>query len=105
MSEWLVVLGVGIGPYAARLSFIGGLGTRRLPAAVERTLTYVAPAVFAALVVPAVLLSDGSADVNPTTNPRFVAAVAAGLIAFLAKSVIAVIVVGMGSLWMLGYLT
>jgi branched-subunit amino acid transport protein len=105
MSNWLIVLGIGIGTYAARVSFIGGLGKRRLPRSVERALTYVAPAVFAALVLPAVLFNDGAADVTPTANPRFLAAVVAAVVGFATKSVAAVFVIGMVTLWLLDSLT
>ena len=104
MTSWLIVISVGLGTYLARLSFIGALGARRLPQSIERVLTYVAPAVFAALVFPAVLLPEGSVDIAPATNPKFLAAAIAALIAWRLKSVVAVIVVGMGSLWILDYL-
>ena len=103
MSAWLIVIGVGLGTYAARLSFIGILGSRRLPVPLERALTYVAPAIFAALTLPAVLLRDGTADVAATTNPRFLAAVIAALVAWKTRSVVAVTVVGMGALWLIDY--
>ena len=95
----------GAGTYLARVSFIGALGHRRLPAVAERALEYVAPAVSAALVFPAVLLRDGSIDVAPATNPRLVAAALAALVAWRSKSVVAVLAVGMGALWILDYVT
>lgn len=101
MSEWLIVAVIGIGTYVLRLSFIGLLGTRPLPMWAEQPLRYVAPAVLAALVVPAVVLADGTADITPFGNPRFLAAVVAGLIAWRLKSVAGVIVGGMGVLWIL----
>ena len=105
MSAWLTVVSVGIGTYLARVSFIGALGKHRLPPSVERALDYVAPAVFAALVFPTVLLPEGSIDLAPTTNPRFLAAALAAVVAWRLRSVAAVIVVGMGALWMLDLLT
>ncbi|MCP5115502.1 MAG: AzlD domain-containing protein, partial [bacterium] len=60
-----------------------------------------APAVLAALVVPAVVLAEGSVDVTPFGNPRFLAAVTAALVAWRLKNVAGVIVVGMGLLWIL----
>ncbi len=101
MNHWLVVLVIGAGTYLLRLSFIGGLGTRTMPIWAQRPLRFVAPAVLAALVVPAVVLSEGSVDVTPLGNPRFVAALAAGLVAWRLKNVAGVILVGMGLLWIL----
>lgn len=101
MSDWAVVATIGVGTYLLRLSFIGVLGTRPMPVWAQRPLKYVAPAVLAALVLPAVTLVDGSVDLSPLGNPRFLAAVVAGLIAWRLRSVAAVIVVGMGLLWVL----
>ncbi len=71
----------------------------------ERALTYVAPAVFAAIVFPAVLLPEGTVDVVPDSNPRFLAAVLAAVAAWRLKSVVAVTVVGMAALWIIDWLT
>ena len=101
MIEWLAVIGVGIGTYVARVSFIVGLGRRRFPPLFEQALSYVAPAVFAAIVLPAVLLPQGVVEFSPVDNPRFLAALAAALAAWAFKNVAAVIVVGMGALWVL----
>lgn len=97
----MLVVIIGIGTYGLRLSFIGLLGTRPMPISAQRLLRFVAPAVLAALVVPAVVLAEGSVDVTPLGNPRFLAAVAAALVAWRLKNVAGVIIVGMGLLWML----
>ena len=101
MSNWLVVVAIGLGTYLLRLSFIGVLGTRPMPIWAQRPLKYVAPAVLAALVLPAVLLVDGRADVTPLGNPRFLAAAVAAGVAWRLKSVAGVIIVGMSLLWLL----
>jgi len=101
MSNWAIVLVIGVGSYLTRLSFIGLLGTRAMPLWAQRPLKYVAPAVLAALVLPAVLLSDGQTDISPAGNPRFLAALLAGLVAWRLKNVAGVIVVGMSALWIL----
>ena len=104
MNPWIVVLIIGLGTYLTRLSFVGVLGTRTMPAWAERPLKYVAPSVLAALVLPAVLLRDGSLDLAPATNPRFLAAVAAALVVVRFKSVSWAIVVGMSTLWLLQWI-
>ncbi|NNC92941.1 MAG: AzlD domain-containing protein [Acidimicrobiia bacterium] len=97
----MVILVIGVGTYVLRLSFIGLLGTRPMPSWAQRPLRFVAPAVLSALVVPAVVLAEGSVDLTPLGNPRFLAAVAAGLVAWRLKNVAGVVVVGMGLLWVL----
>lgn len=101
MSNLAIVLVIGVGSYLLRLSFIGVLGTRPMPMWAQRPLKFVAPAVLAALVLPAVLLVDGQADISPAGNPRFLAALVAGLVAWRLKNVAGVIIVGMGLLWIL----
>lgn len=101
MSNLAIVLVIGAGSYLLRLSFIGLLGTRPMPTWAERPLKYVAPSVLAALVLPTVLLVDGQADLSPAENPRFLAALIAGLVAWRLKNVAGVIVVGMSLLWIL----
>jgi branched-subunit amino acid transport protein len=101
VSETLVVVVIGVGTYAIRVSFIAALGTRPISPTLARPLKYVAPAVLAALVIPAVVLSEGAPDLAPSSNPKFLAAVAAGLVAWRTRNVAATILVGMGLLWLL----
>ena len=101
MNPWAIVLIIGVGTYLTRLSFVGALGNRSMPVWAERPLKYVAPAVLAAIVLPAVLLRDGTLDVTPAGNPRFLAAFVAALFVARYKSVAWSIVVGMGALWLL----
>ena len=101
MTDLAVILMVGAGTYLLRLSFIGILGDRTMPDWAMVPLRFVAPAVLAALVAPAVLLRNGSVDLSPATNPRALAALVALLIAWKTKNVAAVIVAGMAVVWLL----
>ncbi len=101
MSPWLVVVIIGTGTYLTRLSFVGALGRRTMPAWAERPLKYVAPSVLAAIVLPAVLMREETVDVAVTTNPRFLAAVVAAVVVWRFKSVSWSIIAGMGTLWIL----
>ena len=101
MTDLAIIITIGIGTYLLRLSFIGILGDRTMPDWAMVPLRFVAPAVLAALVAPAVLLRDGSIDLSPATNPRALAALVALLIAWKTKNVAAVIVAGMAVVWLL----
>ena len=101
MTDIAIIVTIGVGTYLLRLSFIGILGNRTMPDWAMVPLQYVAPAVLAALVAPAVLLRDNSIDLSPVTNPRALAALIALLIAWKTKSVAAVIVAGMAVVWLL----
>ena len=101
MSDFAVIVIVGLGTYLFRLSFIGMIGDRDLPAWATPPLRYVAPAVLGALIVPAVVAPAGGVDVWPATNPAFVAAVLAAGVAWWRQNVMLVILVGMGAIWLL----
>ena len=77
---------------------------REMPAWMELPLRYVAPAVLGAIVLPAVVMPDGVIEFTPTVNPRFLAAVIAGAVAYKWRNISLVIVVGMASLWVLDWL-
>ena len=97
-AVWLVVAIVGVGTFLIRFSFLFLFEyLSEVPEGVERALRFVPPAVLAALVVPAVVVLDGSPALSPG-NERILAAVAAAAVAWRTESVLATIVVGMGAL-------
>ena len=95
---WLVTLGLGIGTYLIRFSFLGLLGGRTLPDWALVHLKYVGVAIFPAMITPLVLwpaATDGQFD-----PARLIAAAAAFAIG-MRFSVLGAIVAGMGSLYLL----
>ncbi len=101
----LAVCIIGLGTYLTRLSFIGAFANREMPAWMERPLRYVAPAVMGAIVLPAVVRPEGVIELLPAANPRFLAGVIAATVAYRWRNVSLVIVVGMGSLWLIDWLS
>ena len=100
MRIWLVFIIGGIGTSLTRASFFALGGSVELPPWCRRALKYVAPAVFAAIVLPPVLGDDRmAAFVRP--DARLLAAALAGLVAYRFKNITWVLIVGMGSLWIL----
>ena len=101
MSNVGIIFVVGIGTYLLRLSFIGIVGDRVMPEWALVPLRFVAPAVLAALIAPAVLLNDGALDLSPASNPRALAAMVALLLAWKTRSVPVVIAAGLATVWVL----
>jgi branched-subunit amino acid transport protein len=101
MSAAVVILIIGAGTYLERLSFIGIIGDREIPQWAVLPLRFVAPAVFAALVAPAVLLQDDRLELSPAANPQALATLVALLVAWRTRSVAATLVSGMAALWLL----
>lgn len=101
LALWAVVVVVGIGTLAYRLSFIEAFAAREgVPPNVRTALRYVPPAVLASLVLPAFLLADGSLALSPG-NDRLLAGCVAAVVAWRTESVLGTLVVGMAVLFVL----
>jgi branched-subunit amino acid transport protein len=98
---WLLTIGLGLGTFAIRFSFLGLLGGKQLPDWALLHLRYVGVAVFPALFTPLVLWPDATGgEPDPV---RIIAAIAAFGIG-LKGSVIGAIVAGMGTFYALNFL-
>lgn len=100
MSSLFIILAIGLVTYLSRLSFIALFATRGVPRWLETPLKYVAPAILAALVAPAVFAPEGPIDVTGG-NPRFFAGLVAVAVAWQTRSVVWTIAAGMVALWLL----
>ena len=101
---WFIVLAVGAATYFFRWVFIHAVGARPLPPPVMRALRYVPAAVLAALVFPALFRPEGPIDIS-TDNFRLIAGFAAFAASLFFRSVTLTLVVGMGVLWLLIFLS
>jgi branched-subunit amino acid transport protein len=88
---------VGAGTYLTRASFILALADRDLPPNVRSALQFVAPAVLAALVVSLLLDGEGGA----VGWPQIGALIVGGVAGWKTRSLMWVLVTGMGTLWIL----
>lgn len=89
--------------YGLRISFIVAAGRYDLPPVVQKILTYAPPAVLFALITPAIVIRNGSADLS-LGNARIIAGGVAILIAWFTKNLFLTIILGMSVLWGLNYL-
>ena len=97
---WLVILAVGAINYLARLSFIAFFARREMPALLAEALKHVPAAMLTAIVVPAVVFATpGRLDIA-WSNPKLVAALAAGIVAWRWRNALATIGAGMAVLWL-----
>lgn len=95
---WMLTIGLGIGTFLIRFSFLGLFGSRQLPEWAMLHLKYVGVAVFPAMITPLVLWPAATGGV-----PDPLRMIAGGL-AFLAGlrfGVIPAIIAGMGGLWVM----
>jgi branched-subunit amino acid transport protein len=97
---WIAVAGLAIGTFLIRYSFIGFLAGKKLPAKVERALQLAVPAIFAAIVVPLVVLANGHVDFA-ARGPYIIAAIATGAVAWWRGGMLLPIAAGMTMLYVL----
>ncbi len=94
---WIVIAVLGIGTYLIRFSFLGLIGSRRMPDWALRHLRYTAVAVLPGLVAPAVLwpaATGGEPDLA-----RGLAAIAVLAIGLATRNVLAAMAAGAGVLY------
>jgi branched-subunit amino acid transport protein len=101
LKLWIVIAVVGVLNFLSRLSFIALFARRHMPAWLARTLKYVPAAMLTALIVPMILTGPHVASLAVHANPRVLAALVAGVVAWVTGSTLATLVAGMGALWLL----
>ena len=95
------VMSVAMITYASRAGLIVFLADRPLPANITRALRYVGPAVLSALTVNLIAGGQGIDGVEFVEVASIGVAV---LVAALARNLIAALIAGMGTLWLLLWL-
>ncbi|WP_170385679.1 AzlD domain-containing protein [Ruegeria atlantica] len=101
-TMWIVIIGLAIGSFALRFTFIGLVGDRPMPPWLLRHLRYTAVAIIPALIAPLVMwptATEGQPDV-----PRMTAAAVALSVGVITKNVLAAIFTGAATLYGLLYL-
>jgi branched chain amino acid efflux pump len=103
MTIWFIIAAVSVVTFMLRASFIVFADPRRFPHLFRQALTFVPPAVLAAIVAPGLLLREGVIDVSLSNGRLF-----AGLVAIVAttfvRNAMAAIAAGMSTLWLLRWL-
>ena len=97
MKIWLIILGVSASTFLLRTSFILFADPQRFPHAFRQALTFVPPAVLAAIVAPGLLMPGGTLDFT-FANPRWIAGLVALAVASRMRNPVGPIAVGMANL-------
>ena len=97
LDGWLAIIGLAVGTFTIRYSFIGLLAGKKLPQRFERALQLAVPAIFAALVVPLILLHAGELNLN-VRWPHIFAALVTGIHAWWRGGMLISLVIGMATL-------
>jgi branched-subunit amino acid transport protein len=97
VEGWIAILALALGTFAIRYSFIGFLAGRRMPPWFERVMRLAVLAIFAALVVPLVVLDQGR-FAPALRAPHIIAALATALVAWWRGGTVLPLVAGMATL-------
>lgn len=98
LQSWSVVLGLAIGTFLIRYSFIGLFSDRDIPTWLDRALKLMVPAIFAAIVFSGVAMVGGEVA-GWAYWPRYAAAVIAFVAAVMSRgNMLVTLGVGMAAL-------
>ena len=100
---WLLILGLALTSFIPRASFLTLFARWPVPALLQRSLRYVPAAVFSAILVPELVLTGGSVHFA-VDNPRLLAGILAGAIAWRTRNTLLTIATGMLALHLFTYL-
>ncbi|MCK6582448.1 MAG: AzlD domain-containing protein [Anaerolineales bacterium] len=100
---WFVMFAGGLITFGMRFSLIYLFGKFDIPDTMRRALHYVPPAVFSAIIIPELLLSNDTLDLS-FTNTRLLAGVLAIVTAWYSRNTLVTILVGMAALFLLQWL-
>lgn len=104
LTIWGLIIALGIGTFATRLSFFALFAKAEPPAWMRAVLQYVPAAVLAAIIAP-LLFKEGGGDLPVPDLARSVAAIVAFVVAYRTRSTLLTVAVGMVVLWILQLLS
>lgn len=104
MSDLILIVGMAALTFGIRFVMFAVSGRLRFPDFLDRALRFVPPAVLAALILPAVLMPDGTELRLSLSSPELAGAVAALLVGHLSGKLLAVILSGIATFWLWRYL-
>ncbi len=97
-EAWMIV-GMTLVTFGVRYPVLALVGRTELPPALLEALKFIPPAVLTAIIVPAVLMPQGTVALG-YTNAYLVAGIAAALISWRTKNLLLTITLGMAVFWL-----
>ena len=105
LDQAFLIVGMAIVTFLIRYPVLAIFGKLTLPPLIMRSLKYVPAAVLTAIIVPAVLLPDGTHINASPSNAYLIGGVVATVTAWRAKNLLLTIILGMVSVWVWRALT
>ncbi len=100
---WLTIIIAGIITYITRMTMIALVDRDLLGERVKEVLAYVPSAVFPAIIFPGIFINDYGAFIE-MNDPKIFGAIVAILIGYFSRNVIATILSGLSSYWVIIFL-
>lgn len=100
---WVIMFVGGLITFSMRFSFIYLFGKWEIPETLKKALHYVPPAVLSAIIFPELFIQNNQLSFD-LTNIRLLAGIIAIVAAWFSKNTLITILVGMASLFILGWL-
>lgn len=97
-AQLIMVVGMSLVTFLVRYPILALVGRLNLSEGMLRALKYVPPSVLTAIIVPALLLPNGTFDLRPQ-NSFLVAGVICAFVAWRTRNLLLTIVLGMAALW------
>ena len=97
---WLSIIIAGLLTYFTRMSMIALVSRDMLGERIKAVLAYVPSAVFPAIIFPAIFINDYGNFIE-MTDPKIFAAIVAIVVGYFSKNVIATILSGLISYWII----
>ena len=101
--SWLSVIAAGILTYLTRTTMVTLVNKNILSSKIKQILSYVPAAVFPAIIFPGIFLNDTGFFIS-LDDPKIIAATLAIIIGYFTKNVIATILSGLISYWIIIFL-
>ncbi len=98
--SWLSIIIAGLLTYFTRMSMIALVSRDMLGERIKAVLAYVPSAVFPAIIFPAIFINDYGAFIE-MNDPKIFAAIIAIVVGYFSKNVIATILSGLISYWII----
>jgi len=100
---WLTIIIAGIVTYFTRMTMIALVDRDLLGERVKEVLAYVPSAVFPAIIFPGIFINDYGAFIE-MNDPKIFGAIIAILVGYFSRNVIATILSGLSSYWVIIFL-
>ena len=97
---WLSIIIAGILTYLTRMTMIALVRRDLLGEKIKAVLAYVPSAVFPAIIFPAIFINDYGSFIE-MNDPKIFAAIVAIIVGYFSKNVIATIISGLLSYWII----